>query len=86
MDGDCSYTREGEETWNEGKAPVPFRNVLDGILYVLRTGCHWNALPKEYGSGSTAHRGFQKWVGEGVFDKIWVRLLKRYDDVRGIRL
>jgi transposase len=36
--------------------------VLNGILYVLRTGCHWKAVPKEYGSGSTLHRRFQEWV------------------------
>jgi len=32
---------------------VSFRKVLDGILYVLRTGCQWKMLPKEYGSDST---------------------------------
>jgi transposase len=31
---------------------IPYRKVLDGILYVLRTGCQWKMLPKEYGSGS----------------------------------
>jgi putative transposase len=32
-------------------AAVSFRKVLDGILFVLRTGCQWKMLPKEYGSG-----------------------------------
>jgi transposase len=60
--------------------------VLDGILYVLRTGCHWRKmLPREYGSGSTCHRRFQQWVREGVFEKIWIKLLKIYDDIRGIK-
>jgi transposase len=36
-----------------GRPIIPFRKVLDGILYVLRTGCQWKMLPKEYGSGST---------------------------------
>jgi transposase len=36
-----------------GRPVVPFRRVLDGILYMLRTGCQWKMLPKEYGSGST---------------------------------
>ena len=36
-----------------GRPVVPFRKVLDGILYMLRTGCQWKMLPKEYGSGST---------------------------------
>jgi transposase len=31
-----------------GRPVVPFRKVLDGILYVLTTGCQWKMLPKEY--------------------------------------
>jgi transposase len=47
----------------KGHLAVPFRKVLDGILFVLRTGCQWKTLPREYGSGSiTCHRGFQQWV------------------------
>ena len=48
-------------------------------MYVLRTGCQWKALPKEYGSGSTAHRRFQQWVREGAFQKLWVNLLIRWE-------
>jgi transposase len=44
-----------------GKPIVPYRKVLDGILSVLRTGCQWKMLPKEYGSGSVCHRRFQEW-------------------------
>ena len=36
-----------------GRPVIPYRKVLDGILYVLITGCQWKMLPKEYGSGST---------------------------------
>lgn len=67
-----------------GRPVVPFRKVLDGILYVLRTGCQWKMLPKEYGSGSTCHRRFQEWTVSKVFQKLWVRLLKVYDDLEGI--
>jgi transposase len=88
-----------DDVWNEikriipkekprntkGRPAVQFRRVLDGILFVLRTGCQWKEmLPKEYGSGSTCHRRFQEWVRLGVFQKLWVRLLKVYDDMRGI--
>ena len=68
-----------------GRPMVSFRIVLDGILYVLRTGCQWKMLPAEYGSGSTCHRRFQEWVRKGVFQKLWVKLLERYDGLRGIR-
>jgi putative transposase len=88
-----------DDVWNEikdilppekppktvGRPAVPYRTVLYGILYVLRTGCQWKSLPKEYGSGSTCHRRFQEWVRLGVFQKLWVRLLEIYDDVRGIK-
>ena len=46
-----------------GRPIVRYRKVIDGILYVLRTGCQWKMLPKEYGSGSTCHRRFQEWNG-----------------------
>ena len=68
-----------------GRPAVPFRKVLDGILYILRTGCQWKMLPKEYGSGSTCHRRFQQWSSSKVFQKLWTRLLKEYDRVVGIQ-
>ena len=67
-----------------GRPIVPYRKVLDGILYILRTGCQWKMLPSEYGSGSTSHRRFQEWNRRDVFKKTWVRLLKIYDDIIGI--
>ena len=42
-------------------------------------------LPKEYGSSSTCHRRFQEWRQSGIFDKLWTRLLKIYDNKRGIK-
>ena len=87
-----------DELWEEGrpvlppeKAPgspgrpaVPFRRVLDGILYVLRTGCQWQAVPKAFGSGSTCHRRFQQWVADGTWERLWADQLRRYDKAHGI--
>ena len=67
-----------------GRPIVRYRKVIDGILYVLRTGCQWKMLPKEYGSSSTCHRRFQEWNGLNVFKKVWIKLLKIYDDLIGI--
>ena len=67
-----------------GRPIVSYRKVLDGILYILRTGCQWKMLPKEYGSGSTCHRRFQEWDGLDLFKKIWVKLLTIYDNLNGI--
>ena len=67
-----------------GRPPVPFRRVLDGILFILRTGCQWKAVPAELATGSTLHRRFQAWVRSGVFHTLWKRLLVEYDALRGI--
>ena len=69
-----------------GRPIIPYRVVLDGILYVLRTGCQWKMLPSEFGSGSTCHRRFQQWIMADIFKKIWIRLLKEYDHKIGIKL
>ncbi len=64
---------------------TPDRAAMNGIFFVLRTGCQWNAL-NETGicSSSTAHRRFQEWVRAGVFQNVVTKLLKEYDELRGI--
>ncbi|GAB64084.1 transposase [Candidatus Jettenia caeni] len=42
-----------------GRKPMEARKVFEGIVYVLRTGCQWKALPKErFGSASSIHAYF----------------------------
>lgn len=64
---------------------VPDRDALNAILFVLRTGCQWNAL-RSTGicSSSSAHRRFLEWTQAGVFEKAWVRSLRDYDAFVGI--
>jgi transposase len=68
-----------------GRPPVPNRTVMAGILYRLRTGCQWKALPSQFGSGSTCHLRLQQWTEAGVFAAIFAELLRYYDRRRGIR-
>jgi putative transposase len=68
-----------------GRPPVPYRTCLDGILYVLRTGCQWKHAPREFGSGSTLHRRFQQWARRGSFKRAWRLLLREYEELRGIQ-
>jgi transposase len=46
------------------------REVLDGILWIVRTGAPWKDLPERYPPYQTCHRRFQQWVESGVFDKV----------------
>lgn len=63
-----------------GHPRVDDRKTLNGILYVLKTGCQWNNLPREYGSGVTAWRRFTTWSEAGVWRRIWRELLKTLDE------
>ena len=67
-----------------GRKPMPARQVFSAIVYVLRTGCQWKALPMEYGSASAVHAHFQRWQREGFFLKIWKVGLAEYDEMEGI--
>ena len=46
------------------------REVLHGILWILRTGARWQDLPPRYPPYQTCHRTFQKWAKSGVFSSI----------------
>lgn len=68
-----------------GRPRVDDRRIMAGILFRLRTGCQWQALPKDFGSGPTCHRRFQQWEKAGVFVRIYRELVRYYDDRRGIQ-
>lgn len=67
-----------------GRKPMDPRKALAAIFFVLRTGIQWKALPKEYGSSSSAHHYFMLWSKAGVFEKMWALGLQKYDEVKGI--
>jgi transposase len=46
------------------------REVLNGVLWILRTGAQWKDLPERYPPYQTCHRRFQHWVRSGVFERI----------------
>jgi len=68
-----------------GRKPIPPRKVFEAILYVLRTGCQWKALPKErFGSPSAIHTHFMHWIETGFFVSLWQKGLAEYDEMKGI--
>jgi len=46
------------------------RDVLNGILWILRTGAPWKDLPERYPPYQSCHRRFQKWIEEGVLGTV----------------
>jgi transposase len=64
---------------------VPDRDAMNAIVFVLRTGCPWNALNGTgICSSSSAHRRFLEWTQEGVFHEFWRRGLLAYDSLKGL--
>lgn len=53
-----------------GRPSVSNRQVLNGILWKLRTGIPWHHLPSTYPSPQTCHRRYQLWAGLGILDQI----------------
>jgi transposase len=62
-----------------GRKRVPDRQVLTGILFVLKTGIPWEALPQEMGCGSgvTCWRRLRDWQEQGVWQRLHEVLLAR---------
>lgn len=69
-----------------GRPPLALRSVVNAIFFVLRTGCQWKALSQcaQGCSGSSAHRYFQSWRAQGVFERFWAAGLQDYENFRGI--
>ena len=67
-----------------GRPRVEDRKVFAAIIYLLRTGIQWNALPREQGASSTVHDRFQEWEQKGFFKTLWQMGLTEYDEMQGI--
>ena len=63
-----------------GRPRVNPRNVMDAIIFRIRTGCQWNHIPRVYGDDSTIHRTFQHWVEIGLFERLWALLIAECDE------
>ena len=62
------------------------RQVLNGVVWILRTGAPWKDLPGRYGPHQTVHRRFQNWVRSGVLERILLALAAHLQDAGGLDL
>jgi putative transposase len=53
-----------------GRPPCEVRTILNGIVYVTKTGCQWRMLPKEFGRWETVYGYFNRWSRQGVWQQI----------------
>lgn len=67
-----------------GRPRMEDRRAFEAMVYVLRTGIQWNALPRELGASSSVHDRFQEWERAGFFKALWQAGLSTYDELAGI--
>ncbi len=67
-----------------GRPRLPDRRLFAAMVFVLRTGIQWNALPRALGASSTVHARFQAWERAGFFAALWAAELAGYDELTGI--
>ncbi len=60
----------------KGRPRIDNRAVLNGILWVMRTGAPWHDMPSRYPSYQTCHRRFQEWVRSSTFENILKELVR----------
>ena len=65
-----------------GKPNLPHRQVLNGILWRVRTGAPWRDLPERYGTWQTVYARFRRWQLAGVWDRV-LAALQAAADARG---
>ena len=53
-----------------GRPPADLREVLNGILYLVRTGCQWRLLPHDFPPWSTVHTWYRRWRTDGTWQRI----------------
>jgi transposase len=62
-----------------GRPRADDRRTIEGILYVLITGCRWQDLPREYGAPTTVWRRLKCWGEAGIWERIWRAALAALD-------
>jgi transposase len=83
---DAQWLRIKRELPNEEPSPrggrrrIDDREVLEGILWVLRSGARWKDLPAEYPSATTCWRRLREWEDAGVWLAIWRAFLAELDE------
>ncbi len=52
------------------KRTVNLREVVNGLMYILSTGCQWRAIPKDLAARSTIYDYFDRWSWDGTLDRV----------------
>lgn len=59
---------------NRGRKPADVRQMINGALWILRTGAPWRDLPERFGPWETVYTWFNRWSKDGTWDRVLKQL------------
>ena len=68
-----------QRTGKRGRPPKDNRVMLNGMIWIDRTGAQWRELPECYGSWQSVYARFRKWKADGVWEQVFTALSAGYD-------
>ena len=60
-----------ENSGKQGRPSKCNRTILNGIVWIARSGAPWRDLPERYGPWQTVYSRFRKWIEDGILDNIF---------------
>lgn len=69
--------------WGGNKRTVDIREIINGLMYILSTGCQWAALPKDLPPRSTVNSDFLRWQHDHTLDHLHHALYVQYREQAG---
>jgi len=77
--------RTADSTWQTGggQRRVTMRAVVNGLMYVLSTGCQWRAMPKDFPPRSTVYDYVSLWTRDRTLDRVHHALYVQCRDLAG---
>lgn len=60
-----------ENSGKQGRPQKCSRTILNGIVWIARSGAPWRDLPERYGSWQTVYSRFRKWIEDGILDNVF---------------
>ena len=68
-----------QNTGKKGRPPKDNRLMLNGMVWISRTGAQWRELPACYGPWQSVYARFRKWQTEGILEQVFKALSSDYD-------
>ena len=68
------------ERGRKARPAKPNRPMVNGMLWILRTGAPWRDLPKRFGSWKSVYTRFSRWTAQGIWQRVLVAVAADHDD------